>query len=113
MIRRYGKKNKDANQSTQHALLSEAQMLHVKIEVWPGGDQARARAIAIANIANISDLSEVSDYAIRVTEAQNPIAGTPPWTRDGHVLRHERNTSVWKLIAKVAAWAAEEAAKTT
>ena len=57
-------------------------MLRVTIEIWPGGDKARARAIAIASVANISELAEVSDYAVSVTEGENPIVA-PHLGRDG------------------------------
>ena len=84
-------------------------MLRVTVEIWPGGDKLRARVLAIANVANVSDLANVSDYAVSVSEAHNPIANTPPWTRHGYIFQHDRNNSVWALVAKVAAWAAEVA----
>jgi len=86
-------------------------MLRLTIEIWPGGDATRACAIAVANVANISALSEVSDYAVGVTEQYNPISHSPAWSSEGHILRHDRRTSVWALVAKVAAWAAEEATR--
>lgn len=69
------------------------------------------RSLAIANVANVSDLADVSDYAVSVTEEHNPLINTPPWSQRGHVFQHDRRTSVWALIAKVAIWAADEAAK--
>jgi hypothetical protein len=87
-------------------------MLRVTVEIWPGGDQTRARAVAIANVANVSDLADVSDYAVSVTEGYNPVTDTPPWSRRGSVFQHDRRTSVWALVTKVAIWAAEEAGKT-
>jgi hypothetical protein len=87
-------------------------VLRVTVEIWPGGDKTRARAIAIANVANVSDLAEVSDYAVSVTEGHNPITNTRPWSRRGYVFQHDRKKSVWALVAKVAIWAAEEAGKT-
>jgi hypothetical protein len=86
-------------------------VLRVTIEIWPGGDGTRAHAIAIANVANVSDLAEVSDYAVSVTEGENPISSTPPWSRRGYIFQHDRRSSVWALVAKVATWAAEEAGK--
>jgi hypothetical protein len=86
-------------------------VLRLTVEIWPGGDSQRARAVAIANIANVSDLADVSDYAVSVTEGHNSIADTRPWSQHGHILQHDRRTSVWALVAKVAIWAAEEAAK--
>jgi hypothetical protein len=86
-------------------------MLRVTVEIWPGGDKTRARAIAIANVANLSDLADVSDYAVRVSEGLNPVTSAPPWSLRGHIFQHDRKASVWALIAKVAAWAVDEAGK--
>jgi len=87
-------------------------MLRITVEIWPGGDKTRASAVAIANVANLSELADVSDYAVSVTEGHNPVSNTPPWSQRGSVLHHDRRTSVWALVARVAIWAAEEAAKT-
>ena len=87
-------------------------MLRVTVEIWPGRDKTRAHAVAIANVANLSDLADVSDYAVSVTEGHNPVTNTPPWSQRGQIYEHDRRTSVWALIAKVAVWAAEEAGKT-
>lgn len=84
-------------------------MLRVTVELWPGGVRSGARVIASAEIANVSDLATVSDYIVRATEGYNPITSTPPWSASGHVLQHDRRTSVWHLVSKVAAWAAKEA----
>jgi hypothetical protein len=87
-------------------------MLRVTVEIWPGGDKTRAHAVAMANIANVSHLADVSDYSLSVCEGYNPLANSRPWSKRGHVYQHDRKTSVWVLIAKVAVWAAEEAGKT-
>jgi hypothetical protein len=87
-------------------------MLRITVEIWPGGDKTRAHAVAVANVANLSDLADVSDYAVSVSEGHNPVTNTPPWSQRGHVVQHDRRTSVWALIAKVAIWAAKEAGKT-
>ena len=87
-------------------------MLRITVEIWPGGDKTRATAIAIADVANLSDLADVSDYAVSITEGHNPVTNTPPWSLRGNVFQHDRRTSVWALVAKVAIWAAEEAGKT-
>jgi hypothetical protein len=87
-------------------------MLRVTVEIWPGGDETRARVLATAAVGNVSDLAETSDYDVSVTEGRNPLTNTPPWSRRGYVLQHDRRKSVWALVAKVAMWAAEEAAKT-
>jgi hypothetical protein len=87
-------------------------MLRVTVEIWPGGDKTRACPIAIASIANVSDLADVSDYAVNVTEGHNAVTNTPAWSLRGNVFQHDRRTSVWALVAKVANLAAEEAGKT-
>jgi hypothetical protein len=86
-------------------------MLRVTVEILPGGDETRARVLATAEIGNISNLADTSDYQVIVIEGHNPLAETAPWTRRGHVFRHDRKTSVWALVAKVSSWAAREAAK--
>jgi hypothetical protein len=86
-------------------------VLRITVEIWPGGDKTRARAVAIANVANVSDLADVSDYAVSVTEGHNPVTNRPPWSQRGHLFQHDRRTSVWALVAGVAAWATEKAAK--
>jgi hypothetical protein len=65
--------------------------------------------LAVADVGNISDLADTSDYMVRVAEAGNPLKDTPPWEKRGYVLQHNRRTSVWSLVAKVAGWAAEQA----
>jgi hypothetical protein len=86
-------------------------VLRITVEIWPGGDKTRAQAVAIANVANVSDLADLSDYAVSVTEGHNPVTNAPAWSQRGHLFQHDRRTSVWALIAKVAAWATEEAGK--
>jgi hypothetical protein len=87
-------------------------VLRITVEIWPGGDKTRACAIAIANVANLSDLADVSDYAVSITEGYNPVTNAPSWSQRGSIFQHNRRTSVWALVAKVAIWAAEEAGKT-
>ena len=87
-------------------------MLRVTVEIWPGGDKTRARVVATASVANLSDLADVSDYAVGVTEGHNPVTDPPAWSQRGNLFQHDRRTSVWVLVAKVAIWAAEEAGKT-
>jgi hypothetical protein len=87
-------------------------VLRVTVEIWPGGDKTRACAIAIANIANVSNLADVSDYTVSIAEGYNPITDSPPWSTRGSIFQHDRRKSVWALVAKVAAWAVEEAEKT-
>ena len=84
-------------------------MLRITVEIWPGGDKTRASAIAIANVANLSDLADVSDYAVSVSEGHNPVTNNPPWSLRGRIVQHDRKASVWALVAKVAAWAADKA----
>jgi hypothetical protein len=86
-------------------------LLRVTVEIWPGGDKERARVLATADVGNVSELADKSDYVVIVTEGQNPLANTPPWSRRGCIFQHDRRTSVWALVAKVANWAAEEATR--
>jgi hypothetical protein len=87
-------------------------MLRVVIEICPGGDVSVARPIATAVIANVSDLADISEYSVSATEGHNPITMAASWACTGRIIGHDRRTSVWELIAKVASWAAEEASLT-
>jgi hypothetical protein len=60
------------------------------------------RTIGTLRIANISDLAEISDYAVDVLEAANPLAGTKPRNASCSVEGHDRRQSIWALIAKAA-----------
>jgi hypothetical protein len=53
-------------------------MIVIKIELWPGGCEARKRQLADARIANVSNLAEVSDYMIEAREGQNELTLAPP-----------------------------------
>lgn len=67
-------------------------MLVVSVEVWPGGDIRRRRAIGTASIVNISDLADTSDYEVYVDGEQYPNV-------EGHV----RSAGPWPLIARALA----------
>lgn len=41
-------------------------MIHVRMELWPGGDRSRAQDLGSAEIANISDLADISSYSVRL-----------------------------------------------
>ena len=43
-------------------------MIVVKVELWPGGDEATAREIHRLAIANVSNLREVSSYLVVAKE---------------------------------------------
>lgn len=74
-------------------------MLRVTIEILPGGYTERRRTIGLMHIANISDLARRSDYRVDLTEGDNPLAGTKAFTCTVCVRDHDRNQSVWSLIA--------------
>jgi hypothetical protein len=86
-----------------------AYMLRVIVELVPGGDESRKRELARADIGNISHLAPVSDYVVRASENMNGLAGRPAWAKTGLVTKHNRNQTVWALVARAADWAAHEA----
>jgi hypothetical protein len=72
-------------------------MLVVKVEVWPGGNEADAFEISRIGIANTSVLDEVSDYevtALLSREAQEEVVVT-------EVLKHERSGGWVPLVRRV------------
>jgi hypothetical protein len=82
-------------------------MLRIVVDIVPGGFQPLRRTIASMTIANISDLADRSNYSVEAMEGANDLAGLPPRHMGAEVLDHDRRQSVWSLIAKAAAAAAE------
>ncbi len=75
-------------------------MLVVKVELWPGGNQNRAKQLGFATIANISNLRDISDYQVTMT-AEPPL--NDPSNRivsyEGKVVDYNRKKfDVWHLI---------------
>lgn len=85
-------------------------MLRIVIEIVPGGI-GKPREVAQALLGNLSDFADRSDYAIRAREGANVLADAPAWDARGHILGHNRNQTVWRLVERAAKWAAEEADK--
>ena len=85
-------------------------MIRITVEIIPRGDESRARRVATAEIANLSDRGTICAYRIAASEEPNPVTGDPAQAWTGAVEQHDRRASVWSLIAKVATWAAEQAA---
>jgi hypothetical protein len=83
-------------------------MLLITVEIAGGGLR---RKLAEARVGNISDLADVSDYAVYAEEGENPLADTTPWNARGLVAAHRRNQTVWRLVERVASWAAGEGDK--
>ena len=84
-------------------------MLHITVELRPDGIRDLARTVATAEVTNVSDVAHLDDYQVHATEGANPLTGTPEWEAAGRILDHDRHSSVWSLVARVADWAAEQA----
>jgi hypothetical protein len=83
-------------------------MIRVTVEIWPNGNRTRKKEIAHMNIGNISDLSAISSYKVEVSSVSNPLAKNPvAFSARGIVEGHRRADSVWSLLEKTAAWAAD------
>jgi hypothetical protein len=68
-------------------------MLIVKIEIWPGGNEANAKEVARAAFGNVSDLADISDYCGLFTSddgTEKPV----------FVKNHNRSDGCWVLLAK-------------
>jgi hypothetical protein len=77
-------------------------MLFVTIELIPGGHAPHRRAVASMQIANITDLADISDYHVGAIEGANPLTGTAPRSATCIVTGHDRNQTIWALLAKAA-----------
>jgi hypothetical protein len=90
-------------------------MIRITVEIWPGGDETRAREIARMTIANISGLAPESAYEIWASSDANKF-GQAAFEASGMTVRHRRKDSIWMLIAKAvdrvaAGWVAASAEK--
>jgi hypothetical protein len=87
-------------------------LIMVTVELFPGGARAFRRIIATMEISNLSDLASISDYEVEISEAENPLTGTPARSRTLVLRRHRRSQSIWSLIAKAARGACKVAGST-
>lgn len=82
-------------------------MLRITVDIVPGGFEPLRRHIALMTIANVTCLADRSDYVVEAMEGANPLAGSPPRNTSARINGHDRNQSVWTLVAKAAAVIAE------
>lgn len=75
-------------------------MLVVKVEIWPGGNEAAAREIGRMEMANISDLAAVSDYSVQIVQAATPRLGVPAFNEQVTVEGHARRDGPWRLVKR-------------
>lgn len=86
-------------------------MLRIRVELVPGGREHLKHEVARAELGNLSHLAARSDYSISASEGPNPTACTEAWASRGNILGHDREQTVWRLVEKAAAWAANESEK--
>jgi hypothetical protein len=77
-------------------------MILITIDLVPSGIQSWRRTIASMRIANTTNCTDVSDYAVDLLEAANPLSGTAPRNGSCTVKDHDRHQSIWALIARAA-----------
>lgn len=76
-------------------------MIVVRVELWPGGSEFGKQDIAIAHIGNISNLADTSDYSVRLEEYGSERLDIPYLKTSYSIKGHDRNDSVFALLAKV------------
>jgi len=88
-------------------------MLRIIVELVPDRRQDMRRELARAHISQLPALAGKFAYSVAVyaNEDDNSMAGRSKWESRGMIANHDRNQTVWALVAKVAAWAAVEADK--
>lgn len=77
-------------------------MIVVKVELWPGGNGRRAKAIGAMQIANVSGLADVSDYSVRAFEDASQVTGEYARHATFQVCGHSRKQFVFALVAAAA-----------
>lgn len=80
-------------------------MLKITIELVYAG---RRTILATAN-AGLMRSGSIGSYDIHACEAENPLSGREAWFRKGVVSGHVRQSSVWRLVEKIAKWAGDQA----
>ena len=86
-------------------------MLRIIVQLVPGGAEHRKRELGRVELSNLSNTAARSDYSIEADEGPNEVTGGCAWESRGMLSGHDREQSVWALVAKAAAWAAGEAEK--
>jgi hypothetical protein len=82
-------------------------MIRITVEILPNGSEARAREIARMDLENIADHAAAVDYEISASSAADPRSGQPAFVASGMVVSHGHQDSIWALVAKATAWAAD------
>jgi hypothetical protein len=77
-------------------------MILITIDLVPSGIQSWRRTIASMRIANTTNCADISDYAVDVLEAANPLSGTRPRNGSCSVAGHDRHQTIWALVARAA-----------
>lgn len=73
-------------------------MIYVSIQIWPGGDRARAREIASAQMSNVSGLADVSEYHCSYSTRGDLSLGIQPEEGWARVVEHRRSDGVMILL---------------
>ena len=66
------------------------------------------RVIVKATAANVSNLAEISSYEVRAVQRGYEPLQIPSSKIEGTIKDHERNSSVWSLVGKIAELALSE-----
>lgn len=75
-------------------------MLMVRVQVWPGGDEARAFDVATMRIVNVGGGLSQGTYEVE-TEGEATLAGELIAARKGMVHAHLRQRlPVWTLVSR-------------
>ncbi len=69
----------------------------VRIEIWPGGDEATKRTIGTMQLGNVSELRAVSSYQGHMLNEKGVA------TRGFLVHGHERAKGPWELVRRALA----------
>ena len=86
-------------------------MLRIIVEIVPPAGSRPPREVARAELANIAESGKAADYSIEAEEGVNGVTFASAWEARGVICGHDREQSVWTLVAKAAAWASTEAEK--
>lgn len=76
-------------------------MIVVVVELWPHGDESKARPLGSLALANVTQPGDLLDsYRMEMDEAGHAALGIPPLKKVDLIQGHNRKQSVWKLVKR-------------
>jgi hypothetical protein len=74
-------------------------MLVLKLEIWPKGDETKARVVGEATLSNVGGDELAGDYEFEIEETA--FGAMPARASKGHIYHHTRARGAWRLVHRM------------